>query len=184
MKLKSVVILAIVVGFFLSVVLMGYSLFSSGPPYSAIILKGIELRNVKNDSVSKAKLVSSLDTLVALSNGEEIKTDWNRIVECLSGSCSDDQYFDLIVSSAIEGQKDVMHSRLIADLVTAGRFWGSQDVVEFSKALASADEQLNSMRSKLLDKQWNAIVACDGKCLEKNDLFFDLIRVVVSQKEE
>ncbi len=179
MKLRRLVGLAVVAGIFLSIVYMGFSAISSEPPYTNIILDAVALRNVKNDSVAMARYVSELDVLVGKAK-QEVKTHWTRIAECLP-SCEDDLYFDMIVAAAIEGTSAVPNAKLIADLVAANRFWGSEDVVEFSKALSAADAALNQMRSKLLDKQWQAIVACDGKCGEKNDLFFDLIRVVVSQ---
>ena len=183
MKLKSVVVSAVAVGFFLALVILVYSLVSEDPPYTAIIVKAIELRNVKNDSVARARMVSSLDNLVATTKGDEAKVQWSKIIDCLSSQCADDQYFDLIVASALEGQKSVHRARLIVDLIATARFWGTQEVIEFSKALASSDEQVAAMRSKLLGRQWDVIVACDGKCAEKNDLFFDLVRVVVLQKE-
>lgn len=181
MKLRRLLALAFVLGLFVSLVILLFSFFSSEPPYKRIILDAIELRNVGNNSVAKARLVSGLDTLVQQAKHTEVKTHWQRVTECLA-ECSDDTYFDLIVASAIEGQETVPNAKLIGDLVVTNRFWGANDVVEFSKALAAADEAINKMRSKLFDRQWEAIIACDGKCEEKNNLFFDLIRVVVSQE--
>ena len=181
MKLRRLVAFAFLAGIFVSVVVLLFSAFSSEPPYKKIILDAIELRNAGNNSVARARLVAELDVLVQNTKRTEIKTHWQRVTECLP-ECEDDTFFDLIVASAIEGNKKVPQAKLVGDLVVANRFWGANDVVEFSRALSAADESISLMRSKLLDRQWQAIISCDGKCDEKNNLFFDLIRVVVSQE--
>ncbi|MBI4017026.1 MAG: hypothetical protein HY363_05030 [Candidatus Aenigmarchaeota archaeon] len=181
MKLRRLLAIAFMLGLFISLVILLSSFFSREPPYRRIILNAIELRNVGNNSVAKARLVSELDSLVQQTKHTEVKTHWQRLTECMA-ECSDDTYFDLVVASAIEGQETVPNAKLVGDLVVTNRFWGANDVVEFSRALASADEAIGQMRSKMFDRQWGAVIACDGKCEEKNDLFFDLIRVVVSQE--
>lgn len=183
MGLKNIIVLAFAVGFFVSVIVLVSSLLSSESPYAKIIVNVIELRNLKDDSIGVAKLVSTTDRLVS-GTGDELKMYWSRLTECLSAGCDDDIFFDVIVASALEGTDDVPHAKLVMDIVVTNRFWNSEEVVEFSKALAAADEGITGLRSKLLDKQWEAIITCDGTCAEKNNLFFDLIRIVVVQKEE
>ncbi|MBW3019127.1 hypothetical protein KY329_03010 [Candidatus Woesearchaeota archaeon] len=146
------------------------------PPVKSIILKTIDLRTSSADSVKKAQLVSALDTLVAQANDANIEEQWTRMTECLAAQCPDDAFFDMVFVATNEHQTDINNADLILNLLVVNRYWGSEEVVEFSKSLSEVDTQLQELNNRKAKSIWDDIVECNNACADKNGLYFELIR--------
>lgn len=153
----------------------------SDAPIKPIILHGIELRNT-DDAVQKAELVSLLDDLVQQAENDDLSDQWYRMTKCLSDGCPDDAYFDLVLATAAIYEEDLPQSPVLINLIATNKYWGDpEQVVEFSRAMTLADDQIRELKSRRADTVWSDIVECNAVCDERNDLFFELIGIVVEQ---
>ena len=155
------------------------SLFGSNAPIKPTIHKSIELRNATNP-VEKAKLISDLDDLIAQTENQELKDQWDRMMQCLATSCPDEAYLDIVLVTVSAFEKDLPESAVLINIIAVGKYWGNNDhLLEFSKALSMANDQIDELNSKSARKKWQEIVECNGTCSEKNELFFELIESIV-----
>ncbi len=148
-------------------------------PYPKLILDAVALRSVGNNSLEKARIVDDMDENMERVGDNTVIDEWDKLTSCLDAGCSDDSLLDFILSVVITKPEKVPHARLIADVVVAGRFWGSGDVLKFSKAVTAANDGVAVLNSKSVDKKWDMVVACDGRCAEKNSLIFDEVKLIV-----
>ncbi len=155
------------------------SLMGSNAPIKPLIAQGIDLRNAK-DPVQKAQLITDIDDLIAQTESEELKDQWERMMECLGTKCPDQAYLDLILVTTVNFENDLPESSLLINIIATAKYWNDPDhLLDFSKALSLANEQIDALEDKRARKQWQSVVECDGKCSEKYDLFFELIRTVL-----
>lgn len=163
----------------LAAVVITLSLLEGDVPVKSIISKSIDLRNA-TDPVKKAKLVTSLDKLIEESKNEELNNQWDRMTECLATRCPDEAYLDLTLITLAEYPAEIPESDLLVNVVAVNKYWNDQEhLLEFSKALSVATDEAGELKSKNARKIWDQIVACNGVCSQKNDLFFEFIRAVV-----
>lgn len=156
-------------------------ILGSDAPIKPIILNGIELRNA-DDPVQKAELVSLLDELVQQAENEDLSDQWYRMTKCLSDGCPDGAYFDLVLATAAIYEEDLPQSPILINLIATNKYWSDpEQVVEFSRAMTLADDQVHELKSRRADSVWSDIVECNAVCDEKNDLFFELIEIIVKQ---
>lgn len=160
-------------------VLTTYFLLQGPEPYRPLILDAVEIRTIGNNSVAKARIIDDMDKNIGRVEEQEILDKWDELTNCLHAGCSDDALFDFILTIVISRPEEVPQAKLLADVIVAGRFWGSNDVLKFSKAVTAANEAISQVNAKEIDKKWDEIVACDGKCQEKNDLVFDEIGLIL-----
>lgn len=152
---------------------------SGEPPVKPIIYKSIELRKA-TDPVDRANLISNLDDLVAESDSTEVKDQWDRMTKCLSTSCPDEAYLDMVLVTVAAFEKDIPESALLINIIATAKYWGDPEhLLEFSKALSIANEQVTETQDRKIEKAWEEIVKCNNACPEKNDLYFDVIATVV-----
>jgi len=52
-------------------------------------------------------------------------------------------------------------------------------LLEFSRALSMANEDIEELASKKTRNAWQDVVECNNTCPEKDDLLFDLIETLV-----
>ncbi len=162
----------------LAAVVIVLSVLTKEPPVKPILTKSIELRNA-SDPVRKARLITDLDSLIAKSKNENLISQWGRMTECLSTRCPDEAYFDVVLITLAEYPEDVSQSELLINVIAVNKYWGdSEHLLEFSKSLSSATDLVGELKSKNARKIWDQIVACNGVCAQKNDLFFELIKTV------
>ncbi|RJQ21405.1 hypothetical protein C4580_02595 [Candidatus Woesearchaeota archaeon] len=168
-------ILVLVVAIFAAASLLG-----SDAPIRPIITKGIELRSAES-ALDKARLISDLDDLVTQADNEDIKEQWDRMTSCLSTSCPDEAYLDLVLVTVAAYEHELPESALLINLIAVGKYWGeSERLLEFSRAMSIANDQIEELESKNARKQWQQIIDCNGTCPEKNDLFFTLVQTIVT----
>ena len=149
------------------------------PPIKYIIFKSIELRNATNP-VEKANLISSLDDLVASSKSQEVKDQWDRMMQCLPTTCPDEAYLDMVLVTVAAFEKGIPDSALLINIIATSKYWGNADhLLEFSKALSIANDQIDKLNNRKAEKAWQQIVECNGTCSDKNSLYFDVIKAIV-----
>lgn len=179
MNAKKTVVWAIVCLAIIALIIGIFQIIGGAPPAKDIILKTIELHET-DDNVAKAKLISEVDEMIKKLDTPQASTQWISLTGCLAEkTCVNDDFFNFIIAVAIEHPDDVPHSKLVVDLVTVNRYWNSERVVEFSKALASADEQIDELEIQVATNKWEAILKCEGACPEFHSLFYEMIRLVV-----
>ncbi len=157
----------------LTSIVIAYTLFASQEVAQPLVVSIAELRNSAGDPVQKAKLISRIDDLAADST-EGVQDQWAYMTECLPAGCVDDEYLNLILIVAQEHTADLPAAELITNIIIAHRFWGGEDVVEFSRALSDASDAIE-LRPKQVRSQWDEVIACNGECAHMNDLFFELL---------
>jgi len=174
-------IIASVVGIVIIVlaVVAVVNIMSGSPPAKDLIYKSIDLRSA-SDPVDKADLISTIDDLVAQAESDEIKDQWDRMMQCLSTSCPDEAYLDMVLVTVATFEEDVPESALLINIIATSKYWGdAEHLLDFSKAMSMANEQLQIVENRKAEKLWEDIVECNNACPEKNDLYFELIKAIV-----
>lgn len=165
------VIIALVVG--------AVQIIRGPPPAKDLILNTIALQSAA-DQVAQAKLITDMDKMAKRLDNPAITTQWVSLTACAAQkACTDDDYFNLVYAAAAELPEHVPNAQLVLDLVAANRYWGSERIVEFSKALASANDQVAALQVSAVSTQWDNVVACAGTCPEYHQNFYELIRLIV-----
>ena len=102
------------------------------------------------------------------------------MTQCLGTSCPDEAYMDFVLVTVTVYEKELPESPLLINLIAVAKYWGDQEhILDFSKALSMANDQIDSLKNKNAHKAWEEIVQCNNTCNEKNDLFFELISAIV-----
>ncbi len=156
------------------------SLLGSDTPIRPIIHNGIALRSA-DDPLVRARIITDLDDLILNTDNLDLKDQWDRMMQCLSTACPDEAYLDLVLVTVASYEEELPESPLLINLIAVGKYWGDEEhLLEFSKALTMASDQIDEIGSKNTRKQWQQIIDCNGSCPEKNDLLFTLIDTIVS----
>ena len=170
----ALAILIVIIG-----VVIAAALMASNAPVKPIIYKSIELRNA-TDPVKKARLITDLDDLVAQTQNDAVINQWSRMTDCLGTACPDEAYLDLVLITVAEYEEEIPESPLLINAIAVSKYLNDGDhLLEFSKALSLATDQVEQFKSKNIRKIWDQIVVCNGTCSAKNDLFFEFIKTVV-----
>lgn len=151
----------------------------SPPSVKDLIGKSIDLRKA-TDPVDRANLITALDDLVAQSKSVEVQEQWERMTQCLATACPDEAYLDMVLVTVAAFEQDVPESALLINVIATAKYWGdAEHLLDFSKALSIANEQVKTLEDRKVEKAWEKIVECNGVCPEKNDLYFDVISAIV-----
>ncbi len=170
-------IIGIVIVVLVAVVLV--NILSSEPPVQNLIYKSLELRDAK-DSVDRANLITDLDDLVVDVKNPRVREQWDRMLECLSASCPNEAFLDMVLVVVAEFESDIPNDDLLINVIATAKYWGNPDhMLDFSKALSSADDGIKKLEVRGAEKKWDQIVECNGVCPEMYDLYFDLIKTIV-----
>ncbi len=155
------------------------SVLSSEPPVKQLIYKSIELRKAV-EPVERANLISALDDLVAEADNQEIKDQWDRMMQCLSTACPDEAFLDMALVTVAQFEDDIPESAVLINIIATAKYWGdAEHLLDFSKAMSMANEQIEAVKDRKVEKLWQQVVECNNVCPEKNDLYFDLIGTIV-----
>lgn len=155
------------------------SVMKSEPPIKGIIYKSIELRKA-TAPVERANLISALDDLVVETDDQEVKDQWDRMMQCLATSCPDEAYLDMILVTVAAFEQDIPESAVLINIIATAKYWGdAEHLLDFSKAMSIANEQIELLEDRKAEKLWEQVVECNNACPEKNDLYFDLIGTIV-----
>jgi len=149
------------------------------PPIKAIIYKTSELRRA-TAPLERANLITDLDDLVVEANNDDVKEQWDRMTQCLAAGCPDEAYLDMILVTVAAFEQDIPESALLINIIATAKYWDKpENLLDFSKALSIANEQIQSLDNRKIEKIWTQIVECNGVCPEKNSLYFELIGAIV-----
>ena len=161
-----------------SAVVLIVSLVSSEPPVKELIYKTSELRTVK-DPVDRADLITEIDDVVAASGDESIYEQWDRMLECLTTECPDEAFLDMVLVTVVAFEQDINDSALLINVIATAKYWGKEEhMLDFSKALSTANDQIEELDRRSAEKIWEDIVECKGECPEMFDLYFELIKTI------
>ncbi|MEK6964136.1 MAG: hypothetical protein AABX70_06935 [Nanoarchaeota archaeon] len=150
--------------------------------YDTLILHILDLRDiVGKDILKQVELVNIINQDIRQIGSDNIQEQWETTALCLAKTCLDKDFMQLILTVAIEGDRDgYVVGNLIMNILTANKYWGSDNTIRFSEALDKANKQITSLNKPAISEGWKKFVACDGKCSEKNSLTFSVIRQTVS----
>ncbi len=178
---KRVLTWIIAVVFLIALVYGAFQVFSEKVSPPELMVDAMELR-ATNDTVARAELITKMDRSVKLLESSGVSAQWASLSSCVAAnSCNQDDYFDFLLMIAVEKTKDVPNSALIANAITANRYWGnSERIIEFSNALSEANRQVEELNLRTIRNKWQEIIQCDGKCAKFHDLFFDFIRLLLA----
>jgi len=175
MSLKTVVIGTLGLGVLITAVAILLS-FTGGPDQTPDLIPTIvKLYQHKDNSVEKAKDITKIDEIVTDMDNTAVTDAWLSMLDCLKEQCVPDDYFNFIMIVINEKSHDIKYSNLLTNILITQRYWGSENIVEFSKALTAANADIDVLHNKAISNKWDEIVACNGVCPEKNDLFFGLL---------
>lgn len=166
-----------VIGLLVIAAAAGIWFYTTDDSAGNIVLNVIALRKGPPELVKKSVLITTTNRLVEGLNNKRIQNEWNGLAECMSKGCSDIDYYNFIVT--VITQKRVQNSDLIYNLILTNKYWGTNEIIEFSQALTKVDDGVDTLGSREVQKDWSEILECDGKCPEKDDLFFQMIKASV-----
>lgn len=151
--------------------------------YNNLLLKILDLREsyIDSDIIQTAGLVTEIDDIITSLDNDPVTDNWETITLCLARkTCNDEGFLDFILTIALEGDKiGLSKGDLIVDLLTANKYWNSDNIVKFSYALTATNEAINDINDETLSSKWLDIVECDGGCSDRDELIFDIIRLIV-----
>jgi len=163
----------------LTAVIIVAAVLGSNSPVKPLIYKTIELRKASG-AVERANLISSIDDLVIQVDNEDVSAQWDRMMYCLSSSCPDEAYLDMVLVVVSNFEQDVPNGALLINLIAVAKYWNNEDqLLDFSKALSMCNEQVELLDDKKAGKCWDAIIECNDSCESKWDSYFDLIGEIV-----
>jgi len=156
------------------------NVLSGEPPATELIEKSIDLRNAKTP-VERADLITEIDDLVADAKSPDVLEQWERMLECLRSKCPDEAYVDMVLVTVVAFEKKIEQSPLLINVLATTKYWGKEEhMLEFSKALSTANDQVEELGDRSVEKRWDEVVECNGTCAEHYDLYFELIKAIVA----
>lgn len=180
MKRKNVVIGIICAMIIIAVIFALVSLFSSKFSIQPLLLNTVYLRANFDDPIARAKAITEINTIVADFDDSGINEGWRAIASCITEGCTDDDYMNFIMAAVNSRPGDIENAAVITELIKVHRFWGdTTNVIVFSQALTNTNNMVNDLHFSTAVNVWNRIIECNGLCEEYDNLFFELIKVVV-----
>ncbi len=172
---KRVLILLLII----AVIFFIFKLVIAGPAIKPIASNAIQLR-FEGDQLKKAKIISSTDSLIKKTNNKDVIEQWEKITSCLNEGCEDYQYFNFLIILITDYREEIPNSNLLMNILAVQRYWGTEEVIKFSKAMSFADEEIEKMQNREIKKKWEQAVACNNDCPDKNTLFLKLIQLIIN----
>ena len=155
------------------------SILGSDAPIKPLIYKTAELRKA-TDPLERSDLITDIDDLVEQSENSEILEQWDRMLDCLKTSCPDEAFLDMALVTVAVFEAEIPESALLINIIATAKYWDDPEhLLDFSKALSIANEQVETLKSRKAVKIWDEIIECNGTCPEMNDLYFELIITIV-----
>ena len=151
--------------------------------YDLLILKVLELREdyASSDLISQAEKVTEIDNLVSFIKSQPIDDSWETTALCIAKNCADTDFLDFILDISLEsGKTGSEKGRLIVNLLTADKYWNTDNTLQFSQALTDTNSEIENFNSEAANAKWKEIVECNGACSQKDQLLFELLKLIVS----
>jgi len=180
MSLKTVVIGTLGLGILVTAIAVLLSFTTGESQTPELIPTIVKLYQDRDNSVEKAKDITKIDEIVTDTDNTEITDAWLSMLDCLKEKCVPDDYFNFIMIVINEKGHEIKYSNLLTNILITQRYWGTENIVEFSKALTAATKDIEALHNKEVSAKWQEIIECNGECPEKNDLFFQTIGLLTS----
>ena len=142
-----------------------------------LMLNVVALRKGTAEVVKRSALITQTDEIVNNLGNKRIKNEWEGLSQCMTKGCTDIDYYNFLVT--VITQKKVKNGELLYNLILVNKYWGTSEIIDFSQALTKVNEEVEKLGSREVSKKWGQVIECDGKCTEKDDLFFDMIKLIV-----
>lgn len=147
--------------------------------YNNLIKKILELRQAQ-DLLKKSELIIEIDFMVVSLNNNPITGQWETISLCLAETCTDNDFFDMIITVTLEGDEiGLSYSNLIVNFLTANKYWNTGNILKFSKAITVTNNLVIELNDEIITSKWHEIIECGGSCTNKNELNFEMIKSIV-----
>jgi hypothetical protein len=102
------------------------------------------------------------------------------MLSCLSDICPDEAFLDLVLVTTAAYETEIPNSATIINAIATVKYWGQpEQMLDFSRAMSAANDQIEESDNRAAKKVWGQILACENTCAEKNDLYFALIKDLV-----
>lgn len=152
--------------------------------YSYLLLDIIELREnyIQRKIIETAQKVSDIDEEINTMNNTKITNNWETITLCLAENCSEEDFIEFILTVILEKQEEISNGEIIEGLLTANKYWNTDNVVKFSKALTETNQNINLLNDATISETWFKIIDCNGICIEKEELIFEIIKLLSSKR--
>ncbi len=150
--------------------------FTKAEPGPEIVVNVIELRS-EQQTLVRSQLISRTEDLVQETGSRAVQSEWGALSDCIGGTCEDTNYFNFI--QTVVHETSIPHSALLTNIIATYKYWGTDQVVLFSRAMTEVNEGIGQLYSRTAQETWKKIVACDGQCGEENELYFSLIKSIV-----
>lgn len=180
MSLKTVVIGTLGLGILVTALAILLSFTTGESQTPELIPTIVKLYQDRDNSVEKAKDITKIDEIVTDIDNTEVTDAWLSMLDCLKETCVPDDYFNFIMIVINEKGHEIKYSNLLTNILITQRYWGTENIVEFSKALTAANTDIEALHNKAISSKWEEVVECNGVCPEKNDLFFQTIGLLAS----
>jgi hypothetical protein len=175
MSLKTVVIGTLGLGILVTAIAILLSFTTGESQVPELIPTIVKLHQDRENPVEKAKDITRIDEIVVDIDNTAITDSWHSMLTCLKENCVPDDYFNFIMIIINEKSHELKYSNLVTNILITQRYWGTENIVEFSKALTAANTDVESLHDTAISGKWQQIVECNGECPEKDDLFFEMI---------
>jgi len=149
--------------------------------YSAILQLVVELRthHISNDTIKQSITITDLNTLVTSLAAQPVKEAWESLALCLAGTCNDEKFLEFARTVVVDGSSHGMQNGPLAlNLLIANKYWNTDNTIAFSEALSSAHSAIIILNKPDLAKSWQKFVECKGKCADKNQILFNLLKAL------
>lgn len=146
-------------------------------PTDELMLNIVTLRKGPTEVVKRSALITQTNDIIVDLGNKRIKNEWDGLAECMTKGCTDVDYYNFLVT--VITQRNVKHSELLYNLILVNKYWGTAEIIDFSQAMTIVNQEVESLGSREVAKKWNEIIACDGRCANKDDLFFEMIKMIV-----
>ncbi len=137
----------------------------------------LELRDYykDKDTLGISHTVTQIDTIVSKLGSSPLHEMWDTLSLCLARECGDDKFLDFINSIALESIGRMKNAQLIVDLVTANKYWDTDNVVRLSESITHVDIQVRDLNQPETISLWENIVGCGNDCPNRTELSFSLL---------
>jgi hypothetical protein len=86
----------------------------------------------------------------------------------------------MVLVTVAQFEDQIPESAVLINIIATAKYWGNPEhLLDFSKAMSMANEQIELLDNRKVEKLWQLVVECNNACPEKNDLYFELIGTIV-----
>lgn len=150
--------------------------------HNELLLEIIELRknHIQGKLIKTAQKISSVNKNVNDLENTKIIKNWESIMLCLAKSCDDKDFIEFILKVTLE--ENIINGEIILGISEADIYWNTDKVVKFSEAIIKVNTNIGILDNTEISEKWSEIIACDGICSEKEQLFFDMVELIAIQE--